>query len=281
MSQRIRLHILEAADWKDGIITLLEPTSPYRPWQYAFGESRPGDYAIVVLGTDPASVLTKLARIDHEGPLGGALLRDYRLDLVDLTTLAMVLDLPSAFDIWRFDDDDAERAILALHETPIHGRVAYRWGHSSVAAARILLRCNGKCACCAEEIDLSGHDARDRVHVHTVDPIPRPVPDSPIRTYDKSGPARPYQAWLRESARDWPGVLCDRCHVRMRDGHFRSLIDFQFNRHPACGECGARRTQSIGYGMAMDPESWAPWRTMGGCCPREETWRCEVCLHEW
>ncbi len=150
-----------------------------------------------------------------------------------------------------------------------------------MAAARILLRCNGKCISCDEEIDLSGYDARDRVHVHTVDLIPRPEPDSPIRTYHKSGPARPYQAWLRESARDWPGVLCTRCHVRMRDGKFNSLIDFQFSRHPACGECGARRSRRIGYGEPSNPGEWEPWRHMGGCCTRRQTWHCEVCLCEW
>lgn len=118
MSQTIhhRLHIIEAADWKDGVITLLEPSSPYRPWRYAFGETRPGDYAILALGTDPVSVLTVLARIDPEGGFGGALLDRwrFRVDLVDLTTLAMVLDLSDAFASWHLVDDDAERVILAL-----------------------------------------------------------------------------------------------------------------------------------------------------------------------
>lgn len=43
MAQTIhhRLHILEAADWMDGVITLLEPRSPYRPWRYAFGSPGP------------------------------------------------------------------------------------------------------------------------------------------------------------------------------------------------------------------------------------------------
>ena len=136
-----RLHILEAADWKAGVITLLEPRSPYRPWRYAFGEARPGDYAILVLGTDPASVLTVLARVGDEGGLSGALVnRGYSADVVDLTTLAMMLDLgDSAFSSWRIDDDDAERVILALHESPVYGEPCYRWGHSSTVAARNLL----------------------------------------------------------------------------------------------------------------------------------------------
>ena len=126
MSQTIhhRLHILEAADWKDGVITLLNPDSPYRPWRYAFGEARPGDYAMLVLGTDPVSVVTVLARIGDEGGLDGSMLdlRRYRADLVDLATLAMVLDLPDAFTSWRLDDDDAERVILALHESRVYGK---------------------------------------------------------------------------------------------------------------------------------------------------------------
>jgi hypothetical protein len=127
-----RLHILEAADWKDGVITLLEPRSPYQPWRYAFGESRPGDYAILVLGTDPVSVLTVLGRIDHEGGLGGAVLDPRRADLVDLTTLAMLLELgEEPFANWRLDDDAAERVILALHQSPVYGAPYYRWSHSS------------------------------------------------------------------------------------------------------------------------------------------------------
>ncbi len=120
-----RLHLVEAADWKDGVITLLAPDSPYRPWRYAFGDSRPGDYAVMVLGTDPVSVLTLLGRIDHEGGLGGALFNDHWLggsNLVDLATLATVLDLDDAFTTWRFTDDDAERVILALHESRVRRR---------------------------------------------------------------------------------------------------------------------------------------------------------------
>lgn len=145
-----RLHILEAADWKAGVITLLNPDSPLRPWRYSFGEARPGDYAMLVLGTDPASVLTVLARIGDDGSLGGALvdLARHRADLVDLTTLAMVLDLPDAFTSWRLDDDAAERVILALHESPVYGAPSYRWGHSSVVAARNLLQFNGYCDGC-------------------------------------------------------------------------------------------------------------------------------------
>lgn len=283
MSQTIhhRLHILEAADWKDGIITLLEPRSPYQPWRYAFGESRPGDYAIVVLGTDPVSVVTRLARIDHEGGLGGAVLGLHGADLVDLATLAMVLDLSDAFVSWRLDDDDAERVILAIHESPVYGGPENRWGHSSVAAARNLLNFDGDCHGCGAPIDLSEADARDRVHIHTVDPLPRWHPQSPIRTPDSPRMRGPLRAAVRSAAKDWPAVLCRRCRDRMRDGNFRSFIDFKYAQNPECPQCGGQRTQTIQYGMPADPQAWGPWLHIGGCCPRDEKWWCTVCDHAW
>lgn len=281
MSQTVkhRLHILEAADWKDGVITLLAPHSPYRPWRYAFGEARPGDYAILVLGTDPVSVLTVLARIGDEG--GATLnLRRYRADLVDLTTLAMILELPDAFSSWRLDDDEAERVILALHESGIYGKPFYRWGHSSVVAARNLLQFSGICHACKDLIDLSDADARDRVYVHTVDPLPRPEPQSPISTGD-SERGRPYMASLRESARDWPAIICRRCRDRMRDDGFTTFVGFRFAQNPECPQCGAGRTQTIVHGEPADPQSWGPWLYMGGCCVKDDKWHCGVCDHCW
>jgi len=278
-----RLHILEAADWKGGVITLLNPDSPYRPWRYAFGEARPGDYAMLALGTDPASVLTMLARVDEGGGLDGAQLATRRssLDLVDLTTLAMMFDLSGAFDTWRLDDDDAEQMILTLHESRVYGGPFYRWGHSSVVAARNLLQFSGDCHGCDKPIDLSGNDARDRVHVHTVDPLSRPEPHLPIRTGSTPGPRWSYRAGLRASAVDWPAVLCGRCHHRMSDEGFTSFVAFRFAQHPQCPRCGGGRTQRIVYGMPVDPDAWGPWLAMGGCCRRDEQWCCDICEHEW
>ncbi|MGW0157848.1 hypothetical protein ACWDUN_00860 [Mycobacterium sp. NPDC003323] len=279
----IRLHVLEATDWKDGIITILEPRSPYRPWRYAFGDARPGDWAVIVLGTDPVSVLTVLAHIDQEDGLGGAALnlRRYSMHLVDLTTLAMLLDLPDAFDDWRFTDEEAERIILALHETPVHGNRRDRWGHSTVAQARNLLGFWGNCHSCHDEIDLTNADARDQIHVHTADPLPRPQPLSPIRTTANYPERNPDRLSTRYDARDWPAVLCRRCAGRMRSGGYTSFVKYQFAQHPACPECGGRRTQTIGYGMPTSPDEWGPWRYMGGCCPKSDMWHCSHCDHEW
>ena len=285
MSQTVhhRLHVLEAADWKDGVITLLEPLSPYRPWRYAFGESRPGDCALLVLGTDPVSVLTHLGRIDHEGGFGGALVNSSRSSrpLVDLTSLALMLDLQDPFDTWCFEDDDAESMILALHESRGYSGPRYRWGHSSVAAARNLLEFRGHCHGCGEYIDLTESNARDKIHVHTVDPLPRPEPPSPIHTADGPEQRWPHRTMARQTARDWPAVVCARCRDRMRNGNFRSFIDYRFAQHPGCAKCGGQRTESIQYGMPADPELWGPWLHIGGCCPRDEKWHCSVCDHEW
>jgi hypothetical protein len=185
-----RLHVLEAADWKAGIITLLEPRSPYRPWRYAFAEARRGDFALLTLGTDPVSVLTVLAEVGDEGALGGALLdlERFRADVVELSTLTMMLDLPdSAFTSWRLDDDHAEAVISALRERRLRGGPYDRCGHSSLAAARNLLRFNKVCHGCHTEIDLTGLDAREQIHVHTVDPYVRPGPQLPIRVGEEDG----------------------------------------------------------------------------------------------
>ncbi len=277
-----RLHILEAADWKAGVITLLEPGSPYRPWRYAFGETRPGDRALLVLGTDPVSVLTVLGRIDDQGGLDGCTLSQrHRLNLVDLTTLAMLADASAVFTDWRLDDEVAERMILALHESPVYGEPFYWWGHSSVAAARTLLHFGSQCHGCGQQIDLSESHAREQIFVHTTDPLRRPDPGSPIRPTDGPPPGRPYRARLRKSVRDWPAVLCRECDGRMRDGGFTSMVDFKFALHPECPLCEGKRTLRIRYGMPADPESWQPWLGMGGCCQSDEKWRCDLCGHSW
>lgn len=279
-----RLHILEAADWKAGIITLLAPASPYRPWRYAFGEARPGDYALVVLGTDPQSVLTVLGRFDDEATIGGALLDVTRrhADLLELATLASTLDLGNeAFTAWRLDDDVAERVILAVHETPLWGDPYHRYGHSSLAAARNLLLFNGHCEICGKTVDLAAADAVDAVHVHTADVSRRSDPPSPIRSSDEDDSLTGGFAQLRATAEDWPTVMCGECRDDMRSGGFTSSLHFALSRHPRCPRCDAQRSRAILYGMPANPESWAPWLAMGGCCLGPEKWTCEICGHQW
>ena len=52
-----RLHVAQSTDWKDAVITLVEPRSPYSPWRYGTVEAHEGDAVAFVLNTDPPSVL--------------------------------------------------------------------------------------------------------------------------------------------------------------------------------------------------------------------------------
>jgi hypothetical protein len=52
----------------------------------------------------------------------------------------------------------------------------------------------------------------------------------------------------------------------MQDRNFGSFVDFKFAQPPECRSCGGQRTQTIRYGMPVDPEEWGPWLHIGGCC---------------
>ncbi len=284
MSQAIqpRIHILESAAWKDGVITLLEPSSPYRPWRYTFADTLPGDYVMFVLGTDPVSVLTTLGRIESDGNFGWVSdIELRRSDLVDLGTLAMLLDTPELVTGWRLESDAAEQVILTLHDHALYGRPYQRWGQSSMAAARKLLHFRGACEACRTGIDLTSADARDQIVVHTADPLRRPAPALPVGADPRRTSSTGGEASLRESARDWPAVLCRDCHQRMRDSGVASLIDFVFTLHPSCPVCGERRSERIVYGSPVNPVWWTPWANIGGCGVKDEKWHCQRCWHRW
>jgi hypothetical protein len=238
------------------------------------------------LNTDPVSILTEIAHIADDGDPGCAVvdLPFWGAGLLDLTTLAMVLDLRCAVTAWRLDGDAAVKLNLALTECRFGSEPDSRFGHTSLAAARTLLHSGAACDGCDSDIDLSGPGARDEVYVHTVDRYRRPDPTSPI--VPRTGPSHhppsiPYTPSLRFSAIDWPAVLCRRCHDRMVDGGYRSFLDFRFDQHPACPECGGRRTLSTFYGMPSDVGNIPPWLHIGGCCVSNERWSCSVCDHEW
>jgi hypothetical protein len=46
------MHIVEANDWKDAAITLLEPRSPYQPWRTGPEPLRLDERVLAVLHTD-------------------------------------------------------------------------------------------------------------------------------------------------------------------------------------------------------------------------------------
>lgn len=289
MTQTIteRLHIVEGNDWKDAVIALLEPESSYRPWRHGFGEAHVGDPVAVVLDTDPTSVLTKLAYIGDHGDPGCAVVGSPSRggSLLDLDTLAMMLGLQHAVtEVWRLEGDDAIKMELALSECQYRDGPDSRSGHTSLAAARTLLHSGGTCDGCDSDIDLTGPQARDHVFVHTVDPYRRPAPTPPIVTRDggpQCPPSIPFTPSLRFRVTDWPAVLCRRCHERMREGDYRSFLDFRFDQHPACPNCGGERTRSTFYGMPSAPWNIPPWRHAAGCCVSDEDWRCDMCNHEW
>ena len=288
-----RLHIVEGSDWKDAVIALLESRSPYRPWRYGFGEARQGDPVAVVLNTDPPSVLTGLGRIGVDGRLDRAVV-EWRYPapvLIDLATLTMVVAFKHDQDprhAWQLRGDAAIQMELAVTECAYRDDSSMRFGHTSVAAARILLHSRGRCTGCSSGMDLTGEDARDVVHIRTVDPPAREAPEVLIQ--EASGRASyidgpyPPKCWLPQLPPDWPGVLCQRCHTRMQDGRYNSLLDFRFSQHPKCPHCGAERTQRAQFGMPASEAVYRnapPWIDWRGCCRTHDIWTCTACAHTW
>ena len=143
-----------------------------------FGEARQGDPVAVVLNTDPPSVLTGLGRIGVDGRLDRAVV-EWRYPapvLIDLATLTMVAAFKHDQDprhAWQLRGDAAIQMELAVTECAYRDDSSMRFGHTSVAAARILLHSRGRCTGCSSGMDLTAEDARDVVHIRTVDPPAR------------------------------------------------------------------------------------------------------------
>jgi hypothetical protein len=283
------LHIVEGSDWKDAVIALLESRSPYRPWRYGFG-AQVGDPVAIVLNTDPPSIMTTIGRVGIDGRIDRAVVEwsDRAPGLIDLATLTAVVDLSHDQDprqVWQLPGDAAVQMELALDECRYRTDPSMRSGHSSVAAARILLHSQGRCTGCDNAIDLAGEDARDAVYIRTVDAPAREAPEVLIQA--ASGRASyvdgsyPPKSWLLpQLPTDWPGALCGRCVVRMRDDGHTSLLDYRFSQHPKCPRCGAQRTQSALFGMPATNDI-PPWRDMRGCCRTPDFWTCTACAHKW
>ena len=130
------------------------------------------------------------------------------------------------------------------------------FGHTSMAAARVLLNSGGRCTACTATLPLTGPNAGDEVHVHTANP--------------------------RQSDADWPAALCIRCHGEIHAQGFTDLLDFLFANRPRCPECHLQRALTPLYGMPSGPVE-EPWIAIMGCVviePRAE-WVCGNCGHEW
>lgn len=246
--------IVYGSPWKDAAIKLLEPRSPYRPWR-THESPAPGQTVVVVLDTEPQSVLTGVGVIGADGDVDRALAKIntfMRSGLLELTTLNMVTEL--LLGQGEYGSASAAEVTLVL-DRYIRTSAAMTAGHSTLAAGRVLLASRGRCTGCGVQTDLMGENARDRIHVHTVDARPSDQPD-------------------------WPAVLCDDCHHRMSVGGFTTFLDFRFSLNPRCPECSAQRTAAASYGRPTG-DSEEPWREPMGCCVREDSWRCTGCGHRW
>jgi hypothetical protein len=248
------MHIVEANNWKEAAITLLEPRSPYRPWRGGPEPLQAEEQVLAILHTDPVSVLTTIGYADADGDANFG--RDTSLDLLDATTLALIAEIPSWRDPrrnWRLDDSTSADIEVVFEDLGYWEDPFRRFGHTSLAAARILLQSRVVCAGCDKQIDLLGPAACDRVHIHTVDPPPR-----------------------GSEPQDWPAVVCTRC----RDTMGANFLDFRFARHPRCPNCQVRCTMKAVYGMPATPYV-EPWKHLRGCCVTDEKWTCSQCRHTW
>ncbi|HOB49777.1 MAG TPA: hypothetical protein PKK01_10765 [Mycobacterium sp.] len=287
-----KIHVVRAVAWKDAIIKLLEPSSPYRPWGEEF-DAEPGDAVLVMLETEPTSVIAELVTIESRDGVEPAIARCMdtekggRPALLELETLAHLTGL----EVYRDESGVIARGAAGLAEfiarrVPASGGLRYRQGHSTLAAARILLDSGGWCTGCRRELDLTAANARYHVHIHTVDADPAapwtPVayePPEPVS--DEYGPDSIRVTKWREPIRlplDWPAALCDDCHDEMRMGGFTGFLDFRFSRHPRCPVCSARwtmRTMTSGF---TDWRPREPWLRTTGCCSLGK-WQCGACGH--
>jgi hypothetical protein len=264
-----RLHVVESTDWRQGVIKLLEPSSPYRPWRFGEQEARPEDPVLIILNTEPCSVVTFWGVVGDDGDLANFTLapRKCRTALLHLPTFVAVLEHCDATfgldprDAWMFQGENAERLRRRLAWTSTDRSVAY--GHTSMAAASVLFRSDGICDCCWQTLDLAHPDAQERLHIRTVDSEMWPTDRSPV--------ARP----------DWPGALCAECHDISRRGQLGNFLDMVFAQNPQCPQCGAQSTTFARFGE----DSWVgnpPWiRGMGGRVVEAPKWSCLVCDHAW
>lgn len=284
-----RLHIIEGPDWKTSIVALLDSRSPYRPWRYGFGEARIGDPVAVVLNTEPRTVMTSLGRIGTDGQWDRAVI-EWPLpapELVDLDSLVMLVGCDPRY-VWQLRGDTARKLEAALTDATDRSDQRMRFGHSSVAAARILLHSRSRCDGCKSLIDLAGEEAAESFLIRTVDSAEREAPEVLIkdergaRSYVEQG--IPTSCWRETLPADWPGVLCISCCKRTEEDGYARLVDFRFSQHPRCPRCGAVKTQVLQFGMPVSREVYAdtpPWVSWSGCVNRGERYTCAVCSHTW
>jgi hypothetical protein len=271
-----RVNVVRGTPWKDALISVLEPRSPYRPWQPAAG-FQAGEAVIAVLDTDPISVLAAVGIIGADGDAGRALAAIdpfYRSGLMELGTLNMLADftvMPDSEGVYYRNSPDEITAVIGAYRRATSQDLI---GRTSLAEGRILLKSGGRCTGCRQAIDLTGADARDRIHIRTVAGLQAPEFAGDSRRHLTEG-WRP-QATLS----DWPAVLCDSCNDSMQAGGFSSFLDFKFSLHPPCPVCSAQLSMSTMYGMHPGPVE-EPWIATMGCCVEPFKWCCGSCDYQW
>lgn len=302
ISSDTKVHVMRGAPWKDAIIKLLQPRSPYQPWRGA-SRVQPGDAVVAILDTDPASVIAEIRFVGSDGrpdrAISGCVDRESGWKsppgLMELGTLTALTGLGFLRDGADVTVGNAARLIEVMSEgIGAYNNEVYLNGHTTLAAARRLLRSGGRCTGCGGELGLESVNARYHLHIHTVDVDPTapwvPVAyDPPPEVPQVSSHDQPYgpdsirlasDCWRPiRIAPDWPAVLCDACHDRMRRGGFTSFLDFRFSLHPPCPSCSAQWTMGTTAGfIAVLPEE--PWIRHTGCCP-DQKWWCGACGHKW
>ena len=141
LSSVANVHVIEGRPWKDALIRVLEPQSPYRPWHFADG-IEPGDAIIAVLDTDPVSVLAGVGIVGPDGDIDGAIaaIERFRLNgLLELGTLNMLADFvarPEPGPVYHHRSPDD---VVALIGDYIPSTSDALFGQTSLAAGRVLL----------------------------------------------------------------------------------------------------------------------------------------------
>lgn len=290
----VKIVVAQSRSWLDAVIKILEPDSPFQPWCLP-SDLQAGDGIIAILDTEPLSVIGAVALVGDDRDAVKALAEPSSRTLLDLGTLMCLSWIELERDGFNVTVASPDALIEVLDAgVPSRRDMPYFHGHTTLAAARILLSSGGWCTGCERRLDLARAEARYHLHVHTIDsdptsarvPVafppsePEPEPAAADLPYPPGSiPTDPPPWRPRSVPPDWPSVLCDTCHDRMRLGGFTNFLDFRFGLHPRCPSCAARWTLRTTAGLVAElPEE--PWLLHTGCCP-DQKWRCGACGHRW
>ena len=250
------MYVVEGNPWAEALICAITPSAAHRPW-HGVEEVRWGDAVIVVIATDPPTVLCGfvLTRASVPDAIAAACRSG--------SSLRTVQDVERAAGGHRLTDgmrrdSPAAAALLEAAREYTVSTPADRVGLSSVAAGRILMQSEGRCTCCGGAVDPAAATLESSLHL---------VSESDFA-----------------EGRDWPALLCPLCADAMRAGGYSSVIDYAYSLQPPCPRCSARRSQEVSYGMpSYDWHVNMPIWVRGGGCVVDSggRWVCGECGHSW